>query len=818
MSIYNYNGDIINLPYQINGLVLHKAYNFSGKTIWKDSYKQDFIYSGPKSPWVEWKFKKVSDTSNTSYSSTSESKPSFDDSSWEAVTIPHDWSIRNDFNSKSAASYSGGYLDGGDAWYRCKFIVSESMITNHTLIYFDGIYMESTIYINGIKVGSNNFGYDPFTVDISNYINIGENTLAIFVRNQQPSSRWYSGSGIFRPVYLLCMEGAKKWISNVQVTYPDLKTEKDSKVTTLVSFNINNLDTNTSAQLKINISDSENKIISEYTENINIANGENILTKSVLVETPKLWDIGSPNLYYVNISISGDFGSYITDQIPFGYRWTEWDVDTGFWINGNNVKLKGVCMHHDLGCIGAEVNKSAIERQVGILISMGCNAIRLTHNPSSAEFLNVCRDKGILAIEELFDSWTVAKSTYDFHRYFNDNYASVIKNTLLRDRNNPAIIMWSVGNEINRVSNYSASTASSIITNILTEAKKYDTTRPYTMGEDRPNLESSKACMNLLDVCGINYNSNSLIVPHDLGKPSYGSETTSALSSRGIYSRDNTNLQCSSLDNDKVDWGNYAADSLKSHMENAYSGGMFVWTGFDYIGEPTPFNKYPAKSSYFGIIDTAGFPKDIYYMYQSQWTTNPMIHVFPRNLDSISEGSTTKLYAYSNCESIELFINGTSLGKKTKSDIGEKYQYIWETKFQKGTITAKGYDSEGNVIATDEIKTSSGTPSKLLLTAYNDSVDITTNDLAFITCEVLDENGIIVPNASNTITFTIKGGSILGTDNGNAACVENMRKPIRSAFSGKCLCVASHDKKEGSMIITASSDGLESNSITINKK
>lgn len=818
MNIYGSIENKLSFAYNINKFPLRKAYNLSGNIIWTTEIEEDFVFSGPKTPWVEWKFNKISDVANTSYSSIEETKVDFDDSGWETVTIPHDWSIRNDFNSKSAASYSGGYLDGGDAWYRCKFKVTKDMITEHTLIYFDGIYMESIIYINGEKVGGDKLGYNPFTVDVTDKIFVGENTLAIFVRNQQPSSRWYSGSGIYRPVYLLCLEGAGKWVSNIQIKYPNIKEEINSSVNTEIIYTINNVDIATDVTSQVIIRDLNNSIVGEDTQTISIYNGENTLTSNISVNTPKLWDIGSPNLYKVQIVLSGKFGSYTSKEEIFGYRFTEWDVNTGFWLNGNNIKIKGVCMHHDLGCIGAEVNKSAMERQIDILIKMGCNAIRLTHNPSSIEFLELCRDKGILLVEELFDMWTVQKSTYDFHRFFEDQYDIVMKNTILRDRNNPAIIMWSVGNEINRVSGYNAATVEPIITNILNTGKMYDDTRPYTMGEDSPYKESSTVCMKLLDVCGINYNSNNLIVPHNLGKPSYGSETTSALSSRGIYTHDNTNLQCSSLDDDKVSWGSYAADALKTHMENPYSGGMFVWTGFDYIGEPTPFNRYPAKGSYFGIVDTAGFPKDIYYMYQSQWTTDPMIHIFPRDLDSIEVGSTTKLYAYSNCESVELFINGKSLGKKTKNNISEKYQYIWETEFENGTIVAKGYNSEGNAISTDEIKTSSGIPAKLLLTSDNNSVDISTDDLAFITCEVLDENGVIIPNASNTVTFSVENGSIIGTDNGNAACVENMRKPIRSAFCGKCLCVISHDGKEGNMVVNVSSNGLTGSSIIIYKK
>ena len=816
MSIYDISASRLSRAFDIGGNRLSRAYALDGSLLWSAHETETFAFSGSQIPWSGWKFHKVSDTADLSYTSTAEAAPGFDDSAWQSVTVPHDWSIYNNFNADSPATYEGGYLDGGDAWYRCKFTIADAMLSDQTLLYFDGVYMEATVYLNGRLVGRNYHGYNPFWLDISNVLVEGENVLAVFVRNRQPSSRWYSGSGIYRPVYLLTMEGAGKWVTDVAVTSPDLESQHTGSVATHIAFTIHNTDTATSGTAKVIIYKDGVQIV-QSSKDVTIGEGETACSTDLSVTAPALWDVGQPNLYEAEITITGSFGSYTAPRVVYGYRWTKWDVDTGFWLNGKNIKLKGVCMHHDLGCIGTEANQSAMERQIDSMVQMGANAIRLTHNPGSTMFLDLCMRKGVLVIEELFDHWTVAKSKYDFARFYTDHYKEVVRDTLLRDRNDPAIIMWSLGNEINSTGKYTAEQVRPIVTALIAEVKQYDTTRPVTMGEDSPNMDAAKVCMELLDVCGINYNSNNLSVPHDMGKPSYGSETTSALASRGIYARDDTGYQCSSLDDDKVNWGSYAAIALQAHMENAYSGGMFVWTGWDYIGEPTPFNKYPAKSSYFGIVDLAGFPKDIYYMYQSRWTSKPMIHIFPRNLDSVEDGKTQRIAVYSNCPTVELFVNGVSIGKQTQAQIAEKYQFRWWPTFHPGTVTAKGYDADGAVVATDEVKTSDGIPARLALTAYKTTVDVTTDDLVFVTCEVQDKDGVPVPTASSAVTFTCTGGTVLGTDNGNAACVEPMRTNTKSAFSGKVLCVCRHDGHAGALIVTATASGLSAGAITIKK-
>lgn len=763
------------------------------------------------------KFKLISSTSNTSYNSTIETGKNYNDDSWDNISIPHDWSIYNSFNSNSPSGYEGGYLDGGDAWYRFK-LKTTKLEGQKVYIYFDGIYMESDVYINGTKVKSNKW-YNPFCVNITDYLQYDNNDiLTVFVRNQQPSSRWYSGSGIIRNAYLVSANDVEIGINDINITTPTLETDVNTNIAnTKIDIKINS--TTVKTVNLINEIYLNNSLVKSNTKKVTLSIGSNSVTDTIQINNPTLWDEYKGNLYTLKTHIKEVENIYYSSETKYGYRYFKFDKDNGFWLNGKNLKLRGVCMHHDLGCLGAEVNKSAIERQIDLLIDMGVNAIRITHNPGSSEFLNVCAEKGILTIEEMFDCWTCAKKTNDFARYYNTYAKEVIDNTINRDKNNPSIIMWSIGNEIIRTSSsYDSAMATGFVQNMINWIKSIDNERMVTMGDDTPTNSISQDCMQLLDVIGVNYGSPSeyssvrTAIPN---KSIYGSETTSALSSRGIYVRDDTNKQCSSFDDDKVVWGEYASIELKKHMTDiSYLAGMFVWTGFDYIGEPTPFNAYPSKSSYFGIYDTCGFPKDIMYMYQSRWTNNPMIHILPHW--DWTDGNI-KVWLYSNCYKVELFLNGTSLGEKLQTDIGNKYQFEYSVTYTKGTLVANGYNQSGNIVAQDIIYTSQGTPTTTKLSTDKTSVNIDSDDLVFITCDVVDKNGVIVPIANNKITFTVEGGTIVGTDNGNATCVEKYKTNIKSAFNGKVLCVVKHDGVSGNMIIKANGDNLTEKSITIIK-
>ena len=794
MGIFGHLGFQLNEAFTAGGEKIVAAYDLGGGVIYTaEAVDRDFDGAHRV-----WRFRKAGDKA------------------WQTVRIPHDWSICEDFNSASPAVYEGGYLDGGEAVYETSFRVPDALRTKRTVLYFDGVYMESAVTLNGVKLGENKNGYNPFAFDVTDKLTDGMNTLRVEVVNRQPNSRWYSGSGIYRPVYLLGLEKAGFAAENVTITSPNLETEYAGDVETKAAFTLTNYGAAGNRTVKLVIR-RNGETVGSGEKTVALEAGENALELSATVSAPELWDVGAPNLYEAAVLADG---TEIASAV-FGYRYMKWDVDTGFWLNGQNVKLKGVCMHHDLGCIGAEANRSAMERQLSSMAAMGANAIRLTHNPSSTMFLELCRDKGVMCVEEFFDCWTRAKKTYDFARFFDTDCETVIETTIRRSVNNPAVIMWSLGNEIdggNSELGYTQSEAADICARLVAAVKAVDTTRPVTMGINNPGTDVFAAgVMPLLDVCGVNYNGNDLSAPHALGKPSYGSETTSALSSRGVYARDDVNLQCSSLDDDKVAWGDFAGVALYQHMTNAYSGGMFVWTGWDYIGEPTPFNRFPAKSSYFGICDLAGFPKDIYYMYQSRWTSEPMIHIVPGDWDSHAAGETVKVYLYTNCETMELFQNGVSVGTKTKYQMDDRYRYAFDVTYARGGLTAKGYAAGGEVVAVDEVKTSTGAAAKLSLSSYKPTVDANSDDLVFITCDVLDENGVFVPGADTAVTFTCEGGTVLGTDNGNAACVENMRGNVRSAFHGKCLCVCRHDGKAGELVVTASADGVEGASVTVEK-
>ena len=764
-----------------------------------------------------WKFKLLSNN-GTDRSYTNEISQNYDDSTFENISVPHDWAIYKEFNSSSLGGYEGGYLDGGDGIYRIK-LDTASLNGQKVFLFIDGAFMESEVYVNGNLIGLNKW-YNPFYFDITNSLNFNENdTLAVLVRVKQPCSRWYSGAGIFRNVYLVTGNYIDVAINSIHVTTPNLETElTKGYATTNIKMSINNKNEESK---NINIKNEiyfNNELVAYNNEAKLLSNGSNEYTCNILVPSPKLWHEYQGNLYTLKTIIQIDGAEVYINYTKYGYRYFKFDKDTGFWLNGINMKLRGVCLHHDLGCLGAEVNKSAIERQIRTLKNMGCNAIRITHNPASTELLEICAKEGMLLIEELFDCWTAAKKANDFARFFNEYSEKVIKFTVNRAKNNPAIIMYSIGNEIIRVSGFTEQTATTLASNMINTIKSIDTERMVTMGEDMPNDPVARAVMQLMDVVGVNYGNDSEYASLRETYPEfkvYGSETTSALSSRGIYARDNINLQCSSKDDDCVGWGDIASTALKRHMDSDYLAGMFVWTGFDYIGEPTPFNKYPTRSSYFGIIDLAGFPKDIYYMYQSRWTKKPMIHVFPHwNWEN---GNTVNVWIYSNCDKVELFVNGVSKGIKTKDSIGSKYNYEYNVSYEAGTLLAKGMDSAGNVLVQEEIKTSS-TPYKISLTSDKSLIKQGGDDLIFVECNVLDENNIICRTANNLINFSVSGGTIVGTDNGDATDVSSsLRSPNRKLFNGKALCVVKPDNTDTNVIITATSDGLRETSINVKK-
>ena len=756
-----------------------------------------------------WKFNLVSSTSDSSYTSTSETSKTFNDSSWQSVTIPHDWSVYNEFNESSASGYTGGFLDGGDGWYRRKIELTDN--SKEVYIYFDGVYKNCDVYINGTKVIDNKW-YNPFYVNITSDLNFdGNDVLAVFVRNMQPSSRWYSGSGIIRNVYLLTGSRSSFGVDNVVVSYDNIENEINAGiVNTKIESNIINNSSSVNGNIKYTVS-FNGDIVNTLTSTLTLNNGNNIIENTIQIPNPVLWDEYKGNLYDLKIEVIINSKIIYSKNVTYGYRYFKFDKDKGFFLNGKNIKLRGVCLHHDLGCLGAELNKSAIERQVRIMKEMGCNAIRLTHNPSSSEFLEVCAKEGIMLVEEAFDCWESGKKTYDFHVEFNSYAESSLKYMVKRGINNPAIIMWSIGNEI---SNAIAKTATKLVNWI----KEIDTRRPTTIGSNDTSSSNFLEIFDIVDVVGINYGNDNEYTTLKSAKPNiklYGSETTSAFSSRGEYKYNETDMIMPSFDDRKTGWGDYAYSDLKRHIYDFdYLAGMFVWTGFDYIGEPTPFNKYPARSSYFGIVDLAGFPKDIYYMYQSRWTDKPMVHILPHWTYETGVGKKT-IWLYSNCYKVELFLNGVSKGSILQSNIGTKYQFEYYFDYEEGTLVANGYDKNNNLIAQDVMCTTYG-PKKIELLSDKSIVNNKSDDLIFVECNILDSNNNICPTANNEITFTCVNGTIVGTDNGKPTDVSSsFRSNTRSAYNGKALCVVKPDRSYSDVIITATSTDLTTGTINV---
>ena len=762
----------------------------------------------------DWKFNLISSTADPSYSSTTEAQPQYDDSAWDSISLPHDWSIEQSFDSSSSSGYKGGFLNGGDAWYR-KTLSNMSYLDGKRLIlYFDGVYMESDVYINGTLRKSNKNWYAPFWLDITDYIDVdSENQLAVFVRNQQPSAHWYSGSGIYRSVYILVCEPASVAVNDIIVTTPNLAAEVGGYVTTRVKINMSSSVADT-VPIKVEIIKDGTVVNSEY-DTLSISVGDNQTVMDVLVNDPDLWNVEDGNLYKAKVTI-GSGSSAICHLVTFGYRYFEFNASTGFWLNGQNIKLKGFSIHDTYGCLGAKINKSAIERELDALVEMGCNAVRTAHNAFCSEFLTLCAEKGVLVFAEFFDCWTHRKDEYDFGRLFTANYASEITNIIRRDINNPAIIMWGAGNEIFSATSidgaYTQQEATGILQNIINTIHAFDTTRPITMGDNTPGSNVSRACMSLLDVIGVNYAKdsayNSLFSAFP-NKPIFGSEVACSYMIRGDY----TDTQTSNYDEAHPNWGDAISDALHRHMDNPKLAGMFPWSGVDYLGEARPFAVFPYRSSPKGPMDTALFRKDCYYLYQSVWSSKPMVHIIPMHWDWTA-GSSVRVWLYSNCASVDLWLNGTSLGSVTR---GEKYQYAYSVPFAVGTLVANGYDAGGNLIAQDVIFSSRRVADRLSLTTDVTAVNINSDDFVFVTCEVQDANGVLVPTANNSISFAVVGGKIIGTDSGWVKDIESMVGATKKASFGKLLCVVKPDRNFGNLTVTATSNGITSSTVTIQK-
>jgi beta-galactosidase len=730
--------------------------------------------------------------------------------------------VEGPFESTCPGGSGAGYIDAGTGWYRKTFALPENIRGKRVFIEFDGVYMNSDVWINGVHLGNRPYGYSSFQYELTQHIKLGEekNILAVRVNVQQPCSRWYSGAGIYRNVRLTVTDPVHIAQWGTFVTTPNVSR---SEATIRVETRIRN-QSGSARQVMLEtiiVDRAGRKAAGSRSLQKVGADSISIIEQYSKIPRPILWSLENPYLYRIVSKVRTDGRIVDASETPFGIRTFEFTTDKGFFLNGKRVDIKGVCQHHDLGCLGSAINKRAIERQLDILKSFGCNAIRTSHNPPAPELLDLCDRKGFLVMDEAFDEWKRNKTSFGYGRFFDEWSERDLTDMIHRDRNHPSIIVWSIGNEIPEQDNANAYEMSKRLVDIC---HKEDSTRPVTSACNTPDAAVKSGFSKPLDVLGVNYSMP--FYRSFKGKAKLvASETASAVSTRGEYNlvqdgdtliiKKELNNQCTSYDIATPNWGNTAESTLTAVKSAPWIAGEFVWTGFDYIGEPTPFG-WPSASSYFGIVDLCGFPKDRYYLYQSQWTDKPMVHILPHWTWKGLEGKEIPVWCYSNCESVELFLNGKSLGEKKFSDTKDLH-LVWKVTYSPGTLRAAAKNN-GRIVSTDEIHTS-GNPAKVLLTPDRVEISADGRDLSFINVEIVDNDGHVCPNADNLIRFDVNGeGSIAGVGNGNPLSHEYFKARERKAFHGLAQVIIQSTTKSGEINISASSDGLRGSKKTIRTK
>ena len=759
-----------------------------------------------------WKFSLESDVQ------PGVSDPEFNDRSWRQLDLPHDWAIEGDFSQDNPSGPGGGALPGGVGWYRKQFRIRN--LDCRYKIEFDGIYMNSSVYVNGHLVGTRPYGYISFSYDITDFLVRGSNTIAVRVDNSdQPNSRWYSGCGIYRDVRLVK-------VTPVHVaqwgTYVTARTDSNRATLDIETRIENDGDAGQSFSVWSTVLDSKGRIVASRSTRCD----STVVRQTFDVQNPHLWDIEDPHLYTLRTEIRKDGRTIDSYSSTFGIRDIRFDAATGFYLNGKHVVINGVCLHHDQGCLGTAVNRRAIERQLQILKDMGCNAIRCSHNPPSPVLLDLCDSMGFLVMDEAFDMWHKKKTGQDYARFFDDWAERDLTDMILRDRNHPSIVIWSIGNEVQEQWDYSL--GMEIAPRLAGLIRSLDPTRPITAGCNEPGVRNPLFQSGALDIIGFNYhNSNVESVPRLFpGKPFIVTESVSALMTRGYYEMPsdeqsvrperwdkpfyNESFACSAYDNVCTPWGSHHEENLLFLKRLPFVAGQFVWTGFDYIGEPTPYG-WPARSSYFGIIDLAGFPKDIYYLYQSEWTDKTVLHLFPHW--NWKPGQEVDMCCYfNNADEVELFVNGQSEGIAQKDSTHASVH--WKVKYRPGTVKAVAR-KDGRQIAVQEIHTA-GEPAMIRLTADRRKIKSDGRDLSFVTVEILDKDGNLCPQADNLVEFKVRGAAfIAGVDNGSPISLERFRDSRRKAMNGKCLVVLQNNGRDGRIKLTASSGLLKTDAVTL---
>lgn len=774
-----------------------------------------------------WKFSKGDNTSA--------SKTDFDDSRWESVAVPHDWAINGPFdkeidkqvikieqNNENEATEKTGRTGAlpfiGVGWYRTTIDLPQFTKNQQALLAFDGAMSNAEVFVNGVKVGSRSYGYSYFYFDISDYIQLGkQNLIAVRLENQPFSSRWYPGAGLYRKVQVIVKDQVnfKHW--GHFITTPFISED-------LAKVNMRSQVQGENVRIITSIKDANGKVVAENSTSERF--GDEI-EQNLAVKNPSLWSPENPYLYTAELKLYQGDVLKDTEVVRFGIRKIKYTAAKGFELNGQVTKFKGVCLHHDLGPIGIAINKAALKRQLTILKDLGCNAIRSSHNMPSLEQLELCDEMGFLFLAESFDEWKKPKVQNGYNLYFDEWAEQDVVNLVRATRNHPCIVMWSAGNEVPDQWGSEGVKRAKWLQDIF---HREDPTRPVTVGMDQVKAVMESGFGALLDIPGLNYRVNLYDEAYEKFPQGFilGAETASTVSSRGVYKfpvvseaeKKYPDLQCSSYDLEYCSWSNIPEVDFVQQDDKPWVIGEFVWTGFDYLGEPTPYdNFWPSRSSYFGISDLAGLPKDRYYLYRSRWNTeDETLHLLPHWNWEGREGETTPVFVYTNYNSAELFLNGKSQGVQKKSDESmlKRYRLMWmDVKYEPGTLKVVAYNDQGKAVAEETIVTA-GKPHHIILEADRQSITANGEDLSYVTATVVDKNGNPCPTASNSLSFEVAGnGKYRAVCNGDATSLELFHLPSMKVFNGKLVVLVQSSTQPGNIQLTVSGDGLKDGKMTI---
>jgi beta-galactosidase len=795
-------------------------------------------------------------------------QPGFDDSGWRVLDLPHDWSIELTPVNNGNTISGNGFYQGGLGWYRKTFTLPPAMAGKRIRLEFDGVYMNSNVYLNGQLLGNHPYAYTGFGYDLTGKVHTDgttPNVIAVQASNQIPSSRWYSGSGIYRNVHLIVTDPVHIARHGTFVTTPGLSsTIGQGYGQVQIKTDVQN-DSSSAARLtvRVTVRDAEGALAGQASTVVDVAAGQTVTaTNALRVSHPALWSVTHPALYSVETSLVTNSRTVDSTEVPFGFRYFSFDPDGGFSLNGQHMKLQGVDLHATQGPLGAVILPDALAHQMRLMKSMGVNALRTAHNPPAPELTAVCEQLGIVMMVEAFDTWHTGKLPFDYHLYFDQWSDADIKEMVNAHKNSPAVVLWSIGNE---TPDTGLPGGPAIASKLIADVRSVDTTRPVVMGSDRyrsvPRPGSPPdLIVKMLDGLGVNYNTAKSMDGLHAAYPQtffFCSEISSETSTRGFYQDPqllNTGenytpgkRNASSYDNNLASWTMSGEYELKKTRDRQFWAGDFLWAGQDYIGEPTPYDVFPVKASFFGAADTAGFAKDAYHLFRSQWATEPTVHIVPMDWTSWAAGQPVAVWVYANVPTVELFLGGRSLGRKsfdrkvtafglpyleTTEPTRDDYNYpsgsytspngstgklhlAWDVPFAPGVLQAVGYSASGAQVARDTIATA-GPPRAIALSADRTELSADGSAVSFVSASVVDAHGTVVPPAENVLRFRVTGaGWLAGTDNGRQENAAGYQATDVAAFRGRAVALVRAGRQQGRIQVTVTSPGLAAATITL---